>query len=73
MENCKDCGLPRTVCDAVSLYRRAVEASEAGNAIEAHRYADQAADLLKQYRAWRSRLKPIELTAEERIRLSGFF
>ena len=73
MEACKECGLPKPVCDALRLYRLAFGASETGNAADAHRYADQAADLIKDYRAQCSRLKPIELTAEERIRLSAFF
>lgn len=72
METCNECGLPKPVCDAVSLYRQAFEASEAGNAVEAHRCAAEAADLLKKYRAQRPQLQPINLTDEERIRLSAF-
>jgi hypothetical protein len=73
MENCEECGLPKKVCAAVSMYRKALSAYEAGDLAEAHRCADDAALLIKEYKAQRSQLQPVELTDEERIRLSGFF
>ena len=71
MEICAACGLPKIVCVALVTYRNASSALECGRLDEARQSADDAATYVKEYRARRIPVQPIELTDDERLRLSA--
>jgi hypothetical protein len=73
MESCTECGLPKTICAALAIYQKALSAYEKGNFHEAHHRADEATDLVQQYKKRHGSLKPIDLSDSERLRLSGYF
>jgi hypothetical protein len=73
MEPCAECGLPKIVCAALTIYQKAFSAYEEGNLSEAHKSADEAEALIKQYKVERGSINRIELSDSERLRLSGYF
>ena len=73
MEMCEECGLSKKICAALTMYRKAFSAYQAGDLSEAHTSADEATVLIQQYKAQRGSIKPIELSDSERLRLSGYY
>jgi len=73
MEICDECGLPKKACAALVEYRKALSAYADGRLTEAHERADVAATMIKEYRAQRAPMQLIELSDDERLRLSRFF
>jgi hypothetical protein len=73
MESCAQCGLPKMICAALTIYQKALRAYEKGDLHEAHYRADEATDLVQQYKRRHRSLKPIDLSDTDRLRLSGYF
>ena len=73
MEPCAGCGLPKIVCAALTTYEKAFNAFETGDVSEAYKRADEARALINQYRARYTPVRRIELSDNERLRLSGYF
>lgn len=74
MNTCEDCGLPQKVCAALTMYANAFRSYENGDLAAAHKWADDAAAAIAEYKSQRGApFKKLELSDEERLRLSGFF
>ena len=73
MEICDECGLPKKACAALIEYRKALNAYEDGRLTEAHERADAANTLISEFRTQRAPMQSIELSDDERLRLSRFF
>ncbi len=74
MKTCEECGLPVKLCTALTMYRKAFTAYESGDVNAARDCADDAAAAIAEYKAERGpRIRPLRLSDEERILLSGRF
>jgi hypothetical protein len=71
MEICSDCQLPKTVCSALEMYRKACGAYESDNLGDAREAGSAAAAFVSQYKAQRGSINRITLSDSDRLRLSG--